>query len=63
MTELGTATAAPDKIVLAVVSYLNERQIDDGLVLFADEFSFKDRGIGLEINTRDRQTEFFKKKH
>lgn len=61
MTELGTATAAPDKIVLAVVSYLNEGQIDDGLALFADEFSFKDRGLGLEINTRDRLTEFFKK--
>ena len=59
MIELGTATAAPDKIVLAVVSYLNEHQIDDGLALFADEFSFKDRGIGLEINTKDRLTEFF----
>ena len=61
MTALGTATAAPDKIVLAVVSYLNEGQIDDALALFADEFSFKDHGVGLEFNTKDRLAEFSKK--
>jgi steroid delta-isomerase-like uncharacterized protein len=61
MTELSIATAAPDKIVLAVVSHLNESQIDDALALFADEFSFKDHGVGLEFNTKDRLAEFFRK--
>ena len=61
MTELSIATAAPDKIVLAVVSHVNESQIDDALALFADEFSFKDHGVGLEFNTKDRLAEFFRK--
>ena len=61
MSELGIATAAPDKIVLALVSHLNDGQIDDALALFADEFSFKDHGIRLEFNTKDRLAEFFRK--
>ena len=61
MNELGIATAAPDKIVLAVVSHLNEDQIDHALALFADEFSFKDHAIRLEFNTKDRLAEFFRK--
>ena len=61
MTELSIATAAPDKIVLAVVSHLNEGQIDDALALFADEFSFKDHGVGLEFNTKDRPGRIFQK--
>ena len=59
MSELGIATAAPDKIVLAVVSHLNDGQTDDALALFADNFSFKDHGIRLEFNTKDRLAEFF----
>ena len=61
MSKNGIVTAAPDKIVLAVVSLLNEGQIDDALALFADEFSFKDHGVGLEFNTKDRLAEFLKK--
>ena len=61
MSELGIATAAPDKIVLALVSHLNEGQIDDALALFGDEFSFKDHGIRLEFNRKDRLAEFFRK--
>ena len=61
MIELGIATAAPDKIVLALVSHLNDGQIDDALALFADEFSFKDHGIRLEFNSKDRLAEFFRK--
>ena len=61
MSELGIATAATDKIVLAVISHLNEGNIDDAVALFADQFSFKDHGIQLEFNTKDRLTEFFRK--
>ena len=61
MNELGIATAASDKIVLAVISHLNEGNIEDAVALFADQFSFKDHGVRLEFNTKDRLTEFFRK--
>src|SRR5215469_6302794 len=59
MSELGIATAALDKIVLAVISHLNEGNIEDAVAIFADQFSFKDHGIRLEFNTKDRLAEFF----
>ena len=59
MSELGIATAASDKIVLAVISHVNEGNIEDAVALFADQFSFKDHGIGLEFDTKDRLAEFF----
>ena len=61
MSELGIATAATDKIVLAVISHLNEGNIEDAAAMFADQFSFKDHGIGLEFNAKDRLAEFFRK--
>jgi steroid delta-isomerase-like uncharacterized protein len=61
MSEVRPATAAPEKMVLAVISHLNKGEIDDALALFADQFSFKDHGIGLELNAKDRLAEFFRK--
>src|SRR5215813_10464689 len=61
MSELGIATAASEKIVVAVISHLNEGNIEDAVALFADQFSFKDHGIQLELNTKDRLAEFFRK--
>ena len=61
MNEVGIATAAPEKIVLAVISHLKKAEIDDALALFADQFSFKDHGIGLDFNAKDRLAEFFRK--
>jgi steroid delta-isomerase-like uncharacterized protein len=61
MSEPGIATAAPEKMVLAVISHLNKGEIDDALALFADQLSFKDHGIGLEFNEKDRLAEFFRK--
>src|SRR5262249_14531680 len=61
MSELSIATAASDTVVLAVISHLNEGNIEDAVALFADQFSFKDHGIGLEFNTKDRLAEFFRK--
>ena len=57
MSELGIATAASDKIVVAVISHLNAGNIEDAVALFADQFSFKDHGIRLEFNTKDRLAE------
>jgi steroid delta-isomerase-like uncharacterized protein len=61
MSELGIATPASEKIVLAVVSHLNEGNIEDAIALFADQFSFKDHGTRLEFNTKDRLAEYFRK--
>ena len=61
MSEVGIATAAPEKIVLAVISHLNKGEIDDALALFAEQLSFKDHGIGLEFTGKDRLAEFFRK--
>ena len=61
MSELGIASAAPDKIVRAVISDFNEGNIEDAVALFADQFSFKDHGVRLEFNTKDRLAEFFRK--
>ena len=58
MSELGIAIAASDKIVLVVISHLNEGNIEDAVALFADQFSFKDHGIGLDFDTKDRLAEF-----
>ena len=59
MSELGITTAASDKIALTVISHLNEGNIEDAVALFADQFSFKDHGIQLEFNTKDRLAEFY----
>ena len=61
MSELGIATAASERLVLGVTSYLNEGNIEDAVALFADQFSFNDQGIRLEFNTKERLTEFFQK--
>jgi hypothetical protein len=61
MSEIGIATAATDKIVLGVISHLNEGNIQDAVALFADQFSFNDQGIRLEFKTKDRLAEFFRK--
>ena len=61
MSERGIATANTDKVVLAVISNLNEGKIDDAVAIFADRFSFKDQGIQLEFNTKERLTELFQK--
>src|SRR5215467_14936924 len=61
MSELGIATATPDKMVLTVISHLNGGNIEDAIAIFADQFSFKDHGIQLEFNSKERLTEFFQK--
>src|SRR5262245_15310166 len=61
MSEVVIATAALEKMVLAVISHLNKGEIDDALALFADQFNFKDQGTGLQFNAKDRLAEFFRK--
>ena len=61
MGDTSIARPANGELVSAIFSYLNDGQITDALSLFADDFSFKDHGIGLEFNTKERLAEFFHK--
>ena len=47
--------------VLTVLTHLKNGKIEDAIARFADEFRFKDHGIGLEFNAKDRLAEFFHK--
>jgi len=48
-------------VVLTVLSQLNNGKIEEALAGFAEEFQFKDHGIGLEFKDKDRLAEFFYK--
>ena len=61
MSELGIATAASDKIVLAVISHMNEGNISDAVAMFADQFSFKDHGIQIEFQHKGTFDRIFSK--
>src|SRR5215467_6521907 len=48
-------------VVLTVLSQLNNGKIKEALASFAEEFQFKDHGIGLEFKNKERLAEFFYK--
>jgi len=48
-------------VVLTVLSQLNNGKIEEALAGFAEEFQFKDHGIGLEFKDKERLGEFFQK--
>ena len=53
------AKAASEGVVLTVLSQLKNGKIEEALVGFAEEFQFKDHGIGLEFKDKERLAEFF----
>jgi len=53
--------AAGDEDVLKALARLENATIDDAVAVFADNFSFNDRGLGLELTDKDRLREFFRK--
>jgi steroid delta-isomerase-like uncharacterized protein len=52
---------AMDDVVLTVVSHLHNGDVNEAIDLFAEEFTYKDRGIGLEFTDKRRLAEFFQK--
>ena len=52
MSEIGVA--ASEEVVLSVVTHLKNGKIEDALAGFAEEFRFKDHGIGLDWSLRKR---------
>ena len=61
MSESAFETATSEQVVLPVLTRLDNGSIDDAIARFAEEFTFKDRGIGLEFKDKGRLTEFFQK--
>jgi hypothetical protein len=61
MSEIAIEMAASEHVVLPVLTRLNHGNINDAIARFAEEFTFKDRGIGLEFKDKGRLAEFFQK--
>jgi steroid delta-isomerase-like uncharacterized protein len=61
MGEIAIEIAASEEVVLPVLTHINNGNIDDAIARFAEEFTFKDRGIGLEFKDKERLAEFFQK--
>jgi len=59
--ELLIPKSATAGVVLIVLSQLNNGKIEDALAGFAEQFRFKDQGIGLEFKDKERLAEFFYK--
>ena len=61
MSELPIGVAALEGAVMTVLTHLNNGEVDDAVTRFAEEFRFKDHGIGLEFTNKERLREFFQK--
>jgi hypothetical protein len=48
MSEIPIGVAALEGMVLTVLTHLNNGEVDGAVTRFAEEFRFKDHGIGLE---------------
>jgi len=53
--------AASEGVVLTVLSQLKNGRVEEALAGFAEEFRFKDHGLGLEFTDKKRLAEFFEK--
>jgi hypothetical protein len=51
--------AASEEVVLSVVTHLKNGKIEDALAGFAEEFRFKDHGIGLEADVTETLAQCF----
>ena len=61
VTEISAEMTASEAVVLTAVTNLNDGKINETIASFAEEFTFKDHGIGLDFNDRVRLAEFFQK--
>jgi steroid delta-isomerase-like uncharacterized protein len=61
MSEIAIGEEALEPGVLTVLTHLKNGKIGDAIACFAEEFRFKDHGMGLEFKDKERLTEFFQK--
>jgi len=59
--EAQIAKSDSEGVVLTVLSQLKNGKIEEALADFAEQFRFKDHGIGLEFKDKERLGEFFHK--
>jgi hypothetical protein len=62
MSETAIEIAAPEEVVLTVLTGLRDGKIDEAINSFVDELKFTDHGIGLEFKDKERLSEFFRKR-
>jgi len=61
MIEIPIGMATSEEVVLTVLTHLKNGKIEDAIARFAEEFTFRDHGIGLEFKDKERLAEFFQK--
>lgn len=61
MVEMLVRTEVLEGVVLTVLERVRDGKIEDAIACFAEEFSFKDHGVDLEFNDKERLAEFFRK--
>jgi hypothetical protein len=61
MCEVSRQMTASEEVVLNALTNLKNGKIENAIARFAAEFRFKDHGLGLEFNDKDRLAEFFRK--
>ena len=61
VTEICAEMTASEGVVLTAITNLNDGNISETIASFAEEFTFKDHGIGLDFNDKVRLAEFFQK--
>src|ERR1700745_3516410 len=61
MSEIAIGNGDSESVVLAALTYLKNGKIGDAIACFAEEFTFKDHGMGLEFKDKERLSEFFQK--
>jgi len=60
-SEIAIGNGVSESVVLTAPGYLKNGKIGDTIACFAEEFRFKDHGVGLEFKDKERLTEFFQK--
>jgi ketosteroid isomerase-like protein len=61
MSEIAVGKGPLGSAVLTVLAHLKNGKISDAIARFAEEFRFKDYGIGLEFQDKKQLAEFFEK--
>ena len=61
MSEISIQIAASEGVALTVLTHLKNEKIGDAIANFAEQFRFKDHGIGLEFQDKEQLAEFFRK--
>ena len=60
-TEIFAVITPSEEVVMTAVTNLNSGRINEAIANFAEEFRFKDHGIDLDFNDKERLAEFFQK--